>query len=82
MFKLFRTKVECAGLCLSYGIDCFAFQFTGEYSKSVCKLISKDEICSHGKGNIHEEVYIGQNEVIPSCKGTINHPSCNSKKLF
>ena len=60
-----RTKVECAGLCLSIN-DCSAFQFiTGPFS---CYLYKKDGACQLGDADLIE-LYVEENMELPPCPG-------------
>ena len=60
-----RTKVECAGLCLSFR-KCFAFNWS-ETGKA-CNLIKKQDGPDEDLPNM---VYVGINDVIKACQGML-----------
>ena len=62
--KCRRTKVECAGLCLSKE-SCHAFQWIPQ---NICKLLKIDGICLETDNN-PIEIYADANIDIPSCIG-------------
>ena len=67
-----RTKVECAGLCLSIE-DCHAFNWISSADfnlagDNMCRLLEIDEICLTTDYD-PIEIYADANIVIPSCAG-------------
>ena len=72
LIKCRRTKVECAGLCLSKE-SCHAFHWTQQTDvttvrDNVCKLLKIDEICLETNNN-PIEIYADADIDIPSCIG-------------
>ena len=64
----YRTKVECAGLCLSREF-CFGFQWIPPNQENdffSCQLLKRQTLCKNErKPSI--EIYIGENENVPAC---------------
>ena len=66
----YRTKVECAAMCLSE-IRCFSFRF--DESSSRCTLMEKEGLCMNRPtytGTIYTDVYVDDSEptTFPACK--------------
>ena len=66
----YRTKVECAGLCLSVE-ECHAFEFKESNSKNGfnCILYKEDGICEDRFSDLSVEVYVDQSKVLGDCQG-------------
>ena len=83
MFIISRTKVECAGLCLSMMSNgCYGFQWvnlqTGR-DKYACKLFKQTkELCSDSDDQI--EVYVAGEDAIPKCGGKTFAPFISMSK--
>ena len=75
-FIISRTKVECAGLCLSMMSNgCYGFQWMKQKvgDRYVCKLFKKTEdLCSDSGSDDQIEVYIAGDHVIPTCGKTFD----------
>ena len=71
MFSMLRTKVECAGLCLSLP-NCFAFQWLtldkvkAQYS---CLLLKEGGMCKGKESSV--EIYADGAGRIPFCPGIL-----------
>ena len=68
-----RTKVECAGFCLSLQ-TCHAFCWIGSNEKqanNLCLVLEKDSLCLTSDNN-SIEIYIDSNENFPDCPGVLN----------
>ena len=73
-YQLHRTKVECAGLCLSMP-DCVAFQWIGssdEQPNNICRTLDKEKLCFTIESDKSVEIYASSNE---------NFSLCNGKKI-
>ena len=69
IYHLVRTKVECAGLCLSIE-TCHAFDFN-RAGYNICRLLKIDGICLTTDYD-PVEIYADANIDIPSCAGKIS----------
>ena len=66
--KYYRTKVECAGLCLSEE-NCHVFKFVkGEKDNYFCTLYDKEGTCIIDDSK-SIETYADQNTIPPYCPG-------------
>ena len=66
-----RTKVECAGLCLSVE-ECHAFEFKESNSKDGfnCTLYKEEGICEDRFSDLGlVEVYVDHSKVLANCQG-------------
>ena len=66
-----RTKVECAGLCLTFDV-CYAFRFViiNEHDFN-CKLYEKQGVCQT-KDEPFQEIYASFQDPPPNCQGIQN----------
>ena len=63
-----RTKVECAGLCLTFDV-CYAFGFKMNNEQDFsCKLYKKHGVCQT-KHEPFEEIYASLGDPPPNCRG-------------
>ena len=66
-----RTKVECAGLCLTFDV-CYAFGFEINNGHDFsCKLYEKQGVCQT-KGKPFQEIYASLQDPPPNCQGMQN----------
>ena len=67
-----RTKVECAGLCLTFDV-CYAFGFeiNNEHDFS-CKLYKKQGVCQTNDDPF-QEIYASFQDPPPNCQGIQNY---------
>ena len=69
--SIFRTKVECAGLCLSV-INCHAFEFKELDSNNGCRCIlyEEDGVCDGNPSDVNlVEVYVDHSKAFHRCQG-------------
>ena len=69
-----RTKVECAGLCLSIK-GCHAFRWIPSSSgtkENICRILENNELCI--TVNLSPiDIYVDASIDIPSCEGELIH---------
>ena len=72
----FRTKVECAGLCLSLKA-CYGFQWSRSKENDLyaCKVFKRQELCKWNKES-SIEIYVGENEKIAKCGKIHKYSAC------
>ena len=72
-----RTKVECAGLCLTFDA-CYAFRFEISNEHDItCTLYKKGGVCQTNERPV-EEIYASFQDPPPNCQGIQN----SSKQYF
>ena len=72
-----RTKVECAGFCLSLQ-TCHAFRWIGsneQQPNNICQRLDKDSLCLTSD-NSPIEIYVDSNENFPDCAGSYELNCC------
>ena len=66
-----RTKVECAGLCLTFDV-CYAFGFEINNEQHFsCKLYEKQGVCQTNEEPF-QEIYASFQDPPPNCQGIQN----------
>ena len=66
-----RTKVECAGLCLTFDA-CYAFRFEISNEHDItCTLYEKEGVCQTNERPV-EEIYAIFQDPPPKCQGIQN----------
>ena len=73
----YRTKVECAGLCLSIEA-CFGFQWSRSKENDLysCKVFKRQELCKWNE-EPSTVIYVGQNENIANCSKSYEYSACS-----
>ena len=66
-FYNYRTKVECAGSCLSF-YECFAFEWLETNEGKKCNLIQEQDVCIDSNMGLRT-IYVGTNDKIKKCIG-------------